>query len=67
MDWEAVKDIVLVAVIPLVIYLYLRYRKVTAEDSDGGEIVTWDELAETFSDPDFWDYINALKEEIDRE
>lgn len=67
MDLEAVKEIALVAGIPLGIYLYHKYMQWTAEDSDGGEKVTWDELVDTFSDAEFWDHVDAVKNEIDEE
>lgn len=56
MEYELIKDIVLIAGIPLGIYLYHWYMKVR---SDG---ITWDEVVGLFSDSDFWDYVSAVKD-----
>lgn len=62
---EALKDLLRVAIVPFAIYAYHRYMKMTAKDSPGGEVVTWDELVDTVSDPEFWNY--ALEVTADKE
>jgi len=49
----------------LSIYLYHRYIKMTAEDSPGGEKITWDELTGTFSDSEFWNHVEEVKNAIE--
>jgi len=64
METEVV-TVVLAACIPLSIYLYHRYIKMTAEDSPGGEKITWDELTGTFSDSEFWNHVEEVKNAIE--
>jgi len=65
MEMEWIMAFLVGALIPTVLYLYNRYEKITDVDSDGGEAVTWDELVETFSDAQFWEHIDAVKDAID--
>jgi hypothetical protein len=64
METDLVTGVVAVCT-PLAIYLYHRYKKMTAKDSPGGKKVTWDELVETFNDPEFWKHAEEVKNAIE--
>lgn len=65
MDMEVVTNAIVIAGIPIGIYLYHAYVKATAKDSPGGESITHDELAEIFSDPEFWALTRDVKDMIE--
>ena len=67
MELEPILNVLYVAAVPVGIYLYHRYVKMTDKDSDGGEKITWAEIVDTFNDAEFWKHVDAVKYAIDEE